>query len=315
MASPASSLGPSQRIQQRLAQALAGLPPRLQVRLSGRAPVQLDGDTLAPDIQLMLSLMAAARGAADRDSLAAGGARHASPAGGDLRRHADRGGAGVRPRARHRGERRPGRAACAPLRARGAGRSAPAARVLPRRRLPLRRPRHARLGLPRCSAATAARTSWRSTTASPPSTASRRPSKTRARRCAGRRRTRTGSARTRRGWAWAAIAPGATSRRSRRSSRRTTAGRAPAIQLLIYPRHGLDHRAPLAGALRRGVPAHARADGLVRGELPRARSTRTRGTPAPRPCWPTTSPGWRRRSSSRPPSTRCATRARTTRTR
>jgi acetyl esterase/lipase len=57
MASPASSLGPSQRIQQRLAQALAGLPPRLQVRLSGREPVTLDGDTLAPDIQLMLSLM------------------------------------------------------------------------------------------------------------------------------------------------------------------------------------------------------------------------------------------------------------------
>ena len=57
MASAASSLGPSQRIQQRLAQALAGLPGGLQVRLSGKAPVQLDGDTLAPDIQLMLSLM------------------------------------------------------------------------------------------------------------------------------------------------------------------------------------------------------------------------------------------------------------------
>ena len=57
MASPASSLGSSQLILQRLAQALAALPPQLQVRLSGRAPVQLDGDTLAPDIQLMLSLM------------------------------------------------------------------------------------------------------------------------------------------------------------------------------------------------------------------------------------------------------------------
>jgi acetyl esterase len=57
MASPASSLGPGQRILHTLAQALAGLPPQLQVRLSGRPPVKLDGDTLAPDIQLMLSLM------------------------------------------------------------------------------------------------------------------------------------------------------------------------------------------------------------------------------------------------------------------
>jgi acetyl esterase len=38
--------------------ALLGLPPRLQVRLSGRPAVSLDGDTLGPETQLMLALLA-----------------------------------------------------------------------------------------------------------------------------------------------------------------------------------------------------------------------------------------------------------------
>jgi acetyl esterase len=40
-----------------VARALAALPPAVQVRLSGRDPVQLDGDTLAPEVQLSLTLL------------------------------------------------------------------------------------------------------------------------------------------------------------------------------------------------------------------------------------------------------------------
>src|SRR5689334_9384211 len=36
---------------------MAALPPRTQVKLSRRAPVQLDGLTLEPDVQLMLAMM------------------------------------------------------------------------------------------------------------------------------------------------------------------------------------------------------------------------------------------------------------------
>lgn len=46
-----------QRLQHQLASALAGLPPSVQVRLSGRPPVRLDGDTLAPEVQLSLRLL------------------------------------------------------------------------------------------------------------------------------------------------------------------------------------------------------------------------------------------------------------------
>ncbi len=51
------SLTLAQRVQHRVARALAGLPPGLQVRLSGKPPVHLDGDTLAPEVQLTLSLL------------------------------------------------------------------------------------------------------------------------------------------------------------------------------------------------------------------------------------------------------------------
>ncbi len=57
MGRPALSLTVSQRVQHRAVRLLAGLPPGLQTRLSGKPPVQLDGDTLAPEVQLSLALL------------------------------------------------------------------------------------------------------------------------------------------------------------------------------------------------------------------------------------------------------------------
>jgi len=45
-----------QRFGHRLIRALAALPPGVQVRLSGKPPVRIDGDTLAPEMQLSLAL-------------------------------------------------------------------------------------------------------------------------------------------------------------------------------------------------------------------------------------------------------------------
>jgi acetyl esterase len=50
-----------QRARSRLARALAALPPGVQVRLSGRPPVRIDGDTLAPEVQLTLALLERSR--------------------------------------------------------------------------------------------------------------------------------------------------------------------------------------------------------------------------------------------------------------
>jgi acetyl esterase len=46
-----------ERLEHRLAQLLASLPSTTQVRLSGRPPVQIDGDTLTPETQLRLALL------------------------------------------------------------------------------------------------------------------------------------------------------------------------------------------------------------------------------------------------------------------
>jgi len=46
-----------QRLEFRIARILAALPPRAQVRLSRRKPVQLDGQTLEPEIQLTLAVL------------------------------------------------------------------------------------------------------------------------------------------------------------------------------------------------------------------------------------------------------------------
>ena len=52
-----SASAASIRAQQWAAQALDRLPPSAQVRLSGRPPVQIDGETLAPEMQLALALI------------------------------------------------------------------------------------------------------------------------------------------------------------------------------------------------------------------------------------------------------------------
>ena len=64
---------------------------------------------------------------------------------------------------------------------------------------------------------------------------------------------------------------------------------------------------PVDGRERRGLPAHQGRDAVVPRQLPRARRRpRTRWR---RRCSPPISPAWRRRTCSRPGSTRCATRA------
>jgi acetyl esterase len=45
------------RLEIGLARLLCSLPPRLQVRLSGQPPIVIDGQTLAPDIQLLLAMI------------------------------------------------------------------------------------------------------------------------------------------------------------------------------------------------------------------------------------------------------------------
>jgi acetyl esterase len=47
----------SLRVQQWGALALDTLPPRIQVRLSGKPPITIDGDTLAPEVQLGLAVL------------------------------------------------------------------------------------------------------------------------------------------------------------------------------------------------------------------------------------------------------------------
>ena len=56
MAMEASSLTLAQRAELRAAQALAALPADLQVRLSSKPPIEIDGERLAPEIQLLLAL-------------------------------------------------------------------------------------------------------------------------------------------------------------------------------------------------------------------------------------------------------------------
>ena len=51
----------SVRAQQWAAQLLGALPPSVQVRLSGKPPVQIDGETLAPEVQLVLAVLALRR--------------------------------------------------------------------------------------------------------------------------------------------------------------------------------------------------------------------------------------------------------------
>jgi acetyl esterase len=50
-------LTPRERVEVRIGRIMAALPPKAQVRLSGKPPIQLDGQTLEPDIQLLLAMM------------------------------------------------------------------------------------------------------------------------------------------------------------------------------------------------------------------------------------------------------------------
>ncbi|MDQ6822527.1 MAG: alpha/beta hydrolase [Actinomycetota bacterium] len=61
MPGPVPPSGVRQRAERALVSALARLRPGLQVRLSGKPAIVIDGDTLAPEVQLMLALMARRR--------------------------------------------------------------------------------------------------------------------------------------------------------------------------------------------------------------------------------------------------------------
>src|SRR3954453_108806 len=54
---PATKLTTRQRVEYRIARILAALPPRLQLRLSGRRQVVVDGQRLEPEIQLQLAMI------------------------------------------------------------------------------------------------------------------------------------------------------------------------------------------------------------------------------------------------------------------
>jgi acetyl esterase len=56
MAGATRGLTPREQLEHQLARALAALPPRVQVRMSGKPAVRIDGDTLAPEVQLTLAL-------------------------------------------------------------------------------------------------------------------------------------------------------------------------------------------------------------------------------------------------------------------
>src|SRR5437588_4429536 len=53
----ARSLGPRERFEWQLGRALATLPADLQVRLSGKPPIVIDGEQLAPAMQLSLAVL------------------------------------------------------------------------------------------------------------------------------------------------------------------------------------------------------------------------------------------------------------------
>jgi acetyl esterase len=50
-------LTPRERMEVRIGRIMAALPPKAQYRLSGKPPIQLDGLTLEPDVQLLLAMM------------------------------------------------------------------------------------------------------------------------------------------------------------------------------------------------------------------------------------------------------------------
>ena len=277
-----------------------------------------------------------ARPAADAHADAGRGARLLSrPA----RLHAAGGAGGRRSRASCSATGRTGRSRCAST-GRGAAaarrrraRDAAGARLLPRRRLDDRRPRHPRRPLPPALQRRRRRRWSRSTTAWARSTASRPPSTTASRRRAGCAAMRASSASTRRASRSAATAPAATSPRSSRSLARDAGDLPIAYQLLIYPAtdmrrghasHTTQRRAATCSPARRSRYYHDHyiADAGARPRLARlaAAARRPRRPAAARWCSPpasircatkasTTPIGWSRPATARPTS---ATSARST---
>ena len=244
------------KLEYRIAKLMSALPAPMQVALSGSPPIERDGQRLAPEQQLSLAVLnrlAAAvteapdpeRSRVERRRMAAvfGGPREPVGAVQDLL-------IGAVP-ARH----------YAPP---GAREPAPAAGLLPRRRVRVRGPRDARLPVPACCAAPPPRTCWRSTTGSPPSTPSRRPSKTPGRRSRGRTSTPSASARTpaRVGVGGDSAGGNLAAVVSQLSAH--DGGPAPALQLLIYPATDMSSRRPLAGPVRGGLLPQRHRDGVVR---------------------------------------------------
>ena len=183
------------------------------------------------------------------------------------------------------GRRRPGAGVHAG-RGRG-GRSAGRARVVPRRRLGDRRPRHRRRHVPGAAPTGAGPSSCRSTTAWRPSTRTRPRSTTAwaalawAVENAARARRRPGQVRGR-----GRLAPAATSPRVVAQRARDEGGPELAFQLLVYPVTDLTTVPPVDGRERRGLLPDRGRDGLVRRPLPR-RDAATRRTRASRRCTPT----------------------------
>ena len=75
-------LTPRERFEVRVGRIMASLPPKAQLRLSGKPPIHLDGQMLEPDLQLLLAMMegAEAEGQVLPVSLVVRGSTAAPPA-------------------------------------------------------------------------------------------------------------------------------------------------------------------------------------------------------------------------------------------
>ena len=203
-----------------------GLSPRTSRALFGKPP-KVDGQTLSTETHALLTLArwSGSNGFFAGKSVEEARAQSRYEARVSSAAAADPDGRGARRRRPRAGRTAPLRASTSPRS--GAPGSGPAARLLPRRRLGDRRPRHPRRGVPAPRRGVRAAGSSRSATGWLPSTRSRPRSMTPSPRSSGRSRTPSRSAPTRSGSASAATAPAATWRRSSATWRATAAARCP----------------------------------------------------------------------------------------